>query len=62
MRKKAEKKLTKLNEKPNNIFTRVKLMKKDGKDIEESKRMRGKDGTLGFSEKDSKKIWKNQMK
>ena len=34
MRKEAEKELTKLNEKPNNIFTLVKFMKKDGKNIE----------------------------
>ena len=34
MRKEAEKELTKLNKTPNNIFTLVKFMKKDGKDIE----------------------------
>ena len=34
MRKEAEKELTKLNKKPNNIFTLVKFTKKDGKDIE----------------------------
>ena len=59
MRKEAEKELTKLNEKPNNIFTLVKVMKKDGKDIEGGKCMKGKDGRLGFSEKDWKRIWKN---
>ena len=37
-------------------------MKKDGKDIEEDRCMRGKDGRLGFSEKDRKRIWKNHMK
>ena len=52
MRKEVEKKLTKLNKKLNNIFTPVKLMKKDGKDIEGVRCMRGKDGRLGFSEKD----------
>ena len=34
MRREAEKELTKLNQKSNNIFTLVKFMKKDGKDIQ----------------------------
>ena len=59
MRKEAEKELMKLNKNPNNIFTLVKFMKKDGKDIEGHRCMRGKDGKLGFSEKDRKRIWKN---
>ena len=59
MRKETEKELTKLNKKPNNIFTLVKFMKKDGKDIEGGRCTRGKNGRLGFSEKDRKKIWKN---
>ena len=61
MRKEADKELIKLNKKPNNIFTLVKFMKKDGKDIEGGRCMRGKDGKLGFSEKDRKRIWKNHM-
>ena len=59
IRKEAAKELTKLNKKPNNIFTLVNLMKKGGKDIEESRCMRGKDGRFGFSEKDRKKNMKN---
>ena len=55
MRKEAKKELTKLNKKPNNIFTLVKFMKKDRKDIEGGRCMKGKDGRLGFSEKDMKK-------
>ena len=51
MRKEAEKELTKLNKKPNNIFTLVKFIKKDGKDIEGGRCMIGKDGRLGFNEK-----------
>ena len=50
-----------MNKKQNNIFTLVKLMKKDDKDIEEGRCMKGKDGNLGFSEKDRKRTWKNQM-
>ena len=56
MRKKAEKELTKLNKKTNNIFTLVKFMKKDGKDIEGGRYRGGKDGRLGFSEKHRKRI------
>ena len=36
-------------------------MKKDGKDIEGGRCMRGKDRKLDFSEKDRKRIWKNHM-
>ena len=36
-------------------------MKKDGNDIEGGRCMRGKDGRLGFSEKDRKRIWNNHM-
>ena len=61
MRKEAEKELTKLNKKPNNIFTLVKFTKKDGKDNEGDRCMKGKDGRLGFSEKDRKRIWKNHV-
>ena len=56
MRKEAEKELTKLNEKPNNVFTLVKFMKKDGKDIEGRRCMRGKDGKLDLREEDTKRI------
>ena len=58
MRKEAEKELTKLNEKPNSIFTLVKFIEKDGKDIEGGRCMRGKSKRLGFSEKDRKKYGK----
>ena len=34
MKKEAEEELTKLNKKPNNIFTLVKFIKSEGKDIE----------------------------
>ena len=55
MRNEVEKELTKLNKKPNNIFTLVKFIKKDGKDIEGGICMRGNDGRLGFSEKNMEK-------
>ena len=59
MRKEAEKEFTKLNKKSNNIFALVKFMKKDGKDIEGSRCMRGKAGRLCFREKKyGKIIWR----
>ena len=61
MRKEAEKELTKLNKKTNYIFTLVKFMKKDEKDIEGGRCMRGKGGRLGFTVKDRKRIWKNHL-
>ena len=61
MRKEAEKESTKLNKKSNNAFTLVKFMKKDGMYIDMGRCMRGKDGRLGFSEKDRKRISKNHM-
>ena len=61
MRKEAEKELTKWNKKPNDIFTLVKFMKKNGKDNEGGRCMRKNDERLGFSEKDRKRIWKNHM-
>ena len=60
MRKEAEKELTKSNKTPN-IFTLVKFMKKNGKDIEGGRCMTGKDRRLGFSEKDRKRIWRDHV-
>ena len=36
-------------------------MKKDGKDVEGGRCMRGKDGRLNFSEKDRGRVWKEHM-
>jgi len=44
------------------FFKFVKLMKKDGKDVEGGKWMKDKNGRLGFSEEDWCKIWKEHMK
>ena len=49
MTKEAEKELTKMNKKLNNIFTLVKLMKINQKDLEGGRCMTGRDGKLGFS-------------
>ena len=61
MKKEAEEEVTKLNKKPNNVFTLVKFIKSDGKDIKGDRCTRGKDRRLGFSKKDRKRIWKNHM-
>ena len=50
-----------MSEKPNNIFTKIKCMKKDGKDIERGRYVRGKEGKLGLSEITEKKKNENQM-
>ena len=36
-------------------------MRKKGKDVEGGRCLRGRDGQLGFSEKDRAKIWKEHM-
>ena len=61
MKKEAEEEITKLNKKTNNIFTLVKFIKSDGKDIEGGRCMKRKDRRLDFSKKDRKRIWKNHM-
>ena len=48
----TEQELRELTEHPNKVFKPEKSMKKDGKDVEEGRCMRGSDGRLKFSEKD----------
>ena len=61
MKKEAEEELTKLNKKPNDIFTLEKFIKSDEKDIEGSRCMKRKDRRLDFSKKDRKRIRKNHI-
>ena len=51
-----------LREKPNKIFKFVKLMKRDRKDVEGEKWIKGRDGRIGFNQQDRWKIWKEHMK
>jgi len=44
MKVEAEKEIEDIREKPNKIFKFVKLMKKDGKDVEDGKWMKDKNG------------------
>ena len=50
-----------LREHPNTVFKLVKSTKKDGKDVEGGRCMRGSDGRLNFSKKDRGKVWKEHM-
>ena len=61
MKAEAEKELKNLRRNPNDIFKLVRRMKKDGKDVESGRCIKGKDGKLGFSESERKKIWKDHM-
>ena len=58
MRNKAERKLDNLCLNPNSVFNFLKRMKKEGKDLEGGRCLRGSDGRLGFIEEDRAKIWK----
>ena len=52
MKTEAEKEMEELREKPNKIFKFVKFMKRDGKDVEGGKRIKGRDGRIGFSQEE----------
>ena len=53
MKETAERELRGLSENPDKVFKFVKSMKKDAKDVEGGRCMRGSDGRLSFSEKSS---------
>ena len=61
MKTEAEKEMEELREKPNKIFKFVKFMKRDGKDVEGGKWIKGRDERIGFSQEDRCKIWKEHM-
>ena len=52
MKTKAENEMEELREKPKKIFKFVKFIKRDGKDVEEGKWIKGRDGRIGFSQED----------
>ena len=57
----AERELRELSEHLNKVLMLVKSMKKDGKDVEGGRCMRGSNGRLNFREKEGKSgksIWK----
>ena len=56
MKEVAECELRELSEHPNKAFKLVKSMKKDGKDVEGGRCIRGSDRTLNFSKKDTESL------
>ena len=52
MKTEAEKEMEELREKPNKIFKSIKLMKRDEKDVEGGKWIKGRNGRIGFSQED----------
>ena len=61
MKEAAEQELRELSEHPNKVFKLVKSMKKDGKDVEGGRCMRGSNGRLNFCKKDRERVWKEHM-
>ena len=61
MKEAAEQELRELSEHPNKVFKHVKSMKKDGKDVEGGRCVRGSDRRLNFSKKDGGRVWKEHM-
>ena len=52
MKTEAEKQMEELHKKSNKIFKFVEFMKRDGKDVEGGKWVKGRDGRIGFSQED----------
>ena len=61
MRMEANQELNKLYQNSNSVFYFLGRMKKEGKDVEGGRCLRGGDGRLGFSEENRAKIWKEHM-
>ena len=59
MKTEAEQEMEELREKPNKIFKFVKSMKRDGKDVEGGKWMKGRDGRIGLVKKINVKYGRN---
>ena len=61
MKTEADREMEELREKPNKIFKFVRFMKRDGKDVEGGKWIKGRNGKIGFNQEDRCKIWKEHM-
>ena len=61
MKREAEVELEKLEENPKNVYKFLRSLKKEGKDVEGGRCMRGSDGRLYFSEVNKGTIWKEHM-
>ena len=61
MRMEANQGLNDLYQNANSVFYFLGRMKKEWKNVEGKKCLRGRDGQLGFIEEDSMKLWKEHM-
>ena len=58
----ANQELNNLYQNSNTVFYSLRKMKKEGKDVEGGRRLKGSDGRWGFIEEDRAKIWKKHIK
>ena len=61
MRMEANQELNNLYQNSNSVFYFLRRIKKEGKDVEGGRCLRGGDGPLGLMEEDKAKIWKEYM-
>ena len=64
MRKEVEQELNidnNFRQNSNRVFSFLRIIKKEGKDLERGSFLTGKDGWLGFTEIERSKIWKENM-
>ena len=61
MRIEANQELNNLDQNSNSVFYFLRRIKKEGKDVEGGRCLRGRDGRLGFIEEDRAKIWKEHI-
>ena len=61
MRMEANQELNNLYQNSITVFYFLTRMKKEGKNLEGGRCLRGRDGRLGFIEEDRAKIWKEHM-
>ena len=61
MRMEANQELNNLYQNSNSVFYFLRRMRKEGKDVDGERCLRGGDGRLGCSEEDRAKIWKEHM-
>ena len=57
----ANQELNDLHQNSNSVFYFFRRMKKEGKNVEAGRCLRGRDGRLDFIEEDKAKIWKEHM-
>ena len=61
MKEEVEKGLSEVRDNSSKVLKMLKSMKRDGRDVEGGRCVRGSDGKLSFSEKDGGRVWKEHM-